>query len=347
MILTRIVFILSAAAIISGCGKTKQFTDRKNETSLRYRETVLNYMAQPDFTSLDFSQQVTGTPAQLKLYDLDEMMLYFAINKKDFDSSATLKQLTVNPEKVQFGFEGNGVMVLGEYTLRGTERMLFRIPRDDFYVDSTKQIYVDLGKFKYTISMNELADFAENISIYGKSTKTDYEKEAYVTDHGTFISVKNEPSLKRLVSQIIDSASSKEIQSQMLLDFVTEYIKFSNIEAYGGYEVLKRPNEILMTGKSDCSGLTILYASLLEQIEADYVLAYYHGHICPAVCGNFPKANGQNFSYNGKNYSIAETTVKGFQLGKTFLEKDFTVEAIRFIQRPGENSEIIKFRINQ
>jgi len=63
-------------------------------------------------------------------------------------------------------------------------------------------------------------------------------------------------------------------------------------EAYEHAKVLKRPNEVLMTGNSDCSGLTILYASLLEQTEADYRLVYAPEHTTVAVAGNFPARNG-------------------------------------------------------
>lgn len=303
-------------------------------------------MSQPEFISKDFVQQITGTEAQLQLFDMDEMMLYFSVNKKDFDSAVTLQKLTVNPERVQFGIPGDEVMILGEYILKGNERFLFRFPKDDFIVDSTRAVKINLGNYSYTVSVKELADFAENFSIYGNRNDAETRKDVYIADHGAFVSVKNEPSLNRLTEQIILKDDSKEIKAQKLLNFVTGNIKFSQIEATGGYEVLKRPNEIIMSGKSDCSGLTILYASLLEQIDADYLLVYYPGHINVAVAGSFPKTNSQHFTYEGKTYTIAETTVKGFILGVTLLEKDFTVKDIKFIQRPGVNSQIINFKID-
>lgn len=337
------LLIFFTALVLTSCNKQKEFTPRENPSNLRYRESIVDYMSQPEFVSKDFVQQITGTQAQLQLFDMDEMMLYFAINRKDFDSSVTLNKLTINPERVQFGFPGDGVMILGEYILKGTERYLFRFPKDDFIVDSTSSVKIPMGSFIYTVTVKELADFAENFSIYGNRNDPEVRKDIYVADHGAFISIKNEPSMKRLTEQLVLQSDSKEIKAQKLLDFVTSNIKFSQLEAYSGYEVLKRPNEIIMSGKSDCSGLTILYASLLEQTDMDYLLIYYPGHINVGVSGNFAVKNSQKIIYGKKTYAIAETTVKGFIIGETMLEKDFTVEQIKYIQKPGNNSIISKF----
>jgi hypothetical protein len=337
--------IILTALLFIACNKQKEFTPRENPSNFRYRESIVDYMSQPEFVSKDFVQQITGTEAQLQLFDMDEMMLYFSINKKDFDSAATLNKLTINPERVQFGIPGDGIMILGEFILKGTERFLFRFPKDDFIIDSTRLVKIQLGSFTYTVSVKELADFAENFSINGNRNDAETRKDIYIADHGAFVSIKNEPSLMRLTEQIVHKSDSKEVKAQKLLDFVTSNIKFSQIEAIGGYEVLKRPNEIIMTGKSDCSGLTILYASLLEQIDADYLIVYYPGHINVAVNGNFSVRNNQKIINDNKTYVIAETTVKGFIIGETMLEKDFTVNQIKYIQKPGKDSKINKFQM--
>lgn len=326
------------------CGrKTDELTDTHNNK--RLRDVVVSYMSEPTFRSKDFVQQVTGTEADLKLYDMDERTLYFSINKKDYDSATTLNKLTIDRNAVDFGFEQNGDVFLGAYTLKGTGRMLFRFPKNDFKPDSTRNVSVKLGNgMEYSQTVNELADFADNVSVYGGKNDPEVKKNKYLADHGAFVSVPGEKSLTRLVKLIVKDGSSEEEKAQTLLNFVTSQISFSQKEAYGGYEVLKRPNEVLMTGVSDCSGLTILYASLLEQAGIEYLLVYSPGHIAVAVEGKFTNTNGLAVSFEGKKYSIAETTVNGFIIGNTMLLKKDISDDITFLQRPGRESKFIDYK---
>ena len=336
--------LLLICAISFDCRqKTDELTDTHNNK--RLRDVVVSYMSEPLFRCKDFVQQATGTEADLKLYDLDEKTLYFSINKKDYDSSTTLSKLTIDRNAVEFGFEQNGDVFLGSYTLKGTGRMLFRFPKNDFKPDSTRNITVKLSDgFEYTQSLNELADFADDISVYGGKSDPEIKKNKYLANHGAFVSVPGEKSLTRLVKMIVKEGSSKEETAQRLLDFVTSQISFSQKEAYGGYEVLKRPNEVLMTGVSDCSGTAVLYASLLEQAGIDYLLVYSPGHISVGVSGKYNNSNGLTFTFEGNKYSIAETTVNGFIIGNTVLQqKDITGE-ISFLQRPGKDSKFINYK---
>lgn len=302
-------------------------------------------MSEPTFRCKDFVQQVTGTEADLKLYDMDERTLYFSINKRDYDSSTTLNKLTIDRNAVEFGFEQNGDVFLGAYTLKGTGRLLFRFPKNDFRPDNTRVVTVKLPNgIEYTQTMNELADFADDISVYGGKIDPEAKKNKYLADHGAFVSVPGEKSLTRLVKLLVKDGSSKEETAQKLLDFVTSTISFSRKEAYGGYEVLKRPNEVLMTGVSDCSGLTVMYASLLEQAGIEYLLVYSPGHISVAVEGKFKNTNGLVISFEGKKYSIAETTINGFIIGNTVLQQKDITNEISFLQKPGKNSEFFDLK---
>jgi hypothetical protein len=325
--------------LITGCSRS---VHRAGES--RVRESVIHYMTDPMFTNSDFTYQITGTRAELEMYNVDEKMLYFSINKSDFDSSSTIGKLCNNLAIVEYGREERGRINLGKYSLRGTDRFFFRFEKDDFRIDTSIIIKIDYGKYLYTISLNELADFSDNITIYGGKLDLLPDDSRNAANHGALVSKKNEPSLMRLVSQIVKEEKRKEIIAQELLNFVSGNIKFNEEEAYGRYEILKRPNEVLMTKNSDCSGLTILYASLLEQAGIDYRLVYYTGHISVGVEGNFPERNNLDFELEGKKYFIAETTAKKFIIGHTLLLKDTVLKEIRYVQKPGKDSEIIKFK---
>jgi len=336
--------LLVSVILLSAC--------RQNENDLtdthqnkRLRDAMISYMSEPMFRNRDFVQQITGTEADLKLYDLDSKMLYFVINRSDFDSINTLNKLTINLNSVEFGFDNNGDMFLGEYTLKGNSRLLFRFPKNDFKPDSTRSVKVKLpDSTEYIISMNELADFADDISVYGGKTDSEIKTNKYMANHMAFVSNGKEPSLQRLTNKLLLNKNTGTEKIQALLDFVTLNIQYSKVEAYGGYEVLKRPNEVLLTGKSDCSGLVILFASLLEQIEAEYILLYFKDHIAVGVKGSFPDKNGIKLTFEGKDYSYVECTVPAFKIGKTeLLEKDIK-DKIAFIQKPGKDSQFIDYK---
>ena len=335
-----LLIVTSLLFCIPGCKKTEKESVQHNNK--RLRDAIAGYMSEPMFRNKTFVQQITGTEADLKLYDMDEQMLYFAINKKDFDSAKTLSLLTIDPPTAEFGFEQNGDVFLGAYTLKGTSRFLFRIPKNDFKPDTSGKVTVTLpGGITYTVTAGELADFADDQSIFGGKTNAETSKDKYMANHGAYICIPGEPSVERLYKQIAGNEKNKEVIAQKLLDFVTLSIGYSENEAYGGYEVMKRPNEVLLTGVSDCSGLTILYASLLEQAGIEYRLVYFTGHIAVAVKGNFPTRNKMTITYNNETFHLAETTVKGFKIGITeLLQKDLTSE-LRYIQKPGKGSQII------
>lgn len=341
-LLLNLIFI---AILAAGCSKKEDngLTDTHN--SKRLRDAVVGYMSEPVFRNKDFVQQVTGTEADLKLYDMDEQMLYFAINKSDFDSNSTLNKLSIDKNSVEFGFEQNGDVYLGSYTLKGTDRLLFRMPKNDFKPDSSRSITVKFSSgITYTQSIPELADFADDSTIYGGNTGIETNTNKYMANHGAYISVKGEPSLTRLLKQIINDNDNNELKAQKLLDFVTGVIKLSQTEAYGGYEIMKRPNEVLMSGVSDCSGLTILYASLLEQAGINYRLVYFPGHIAAAVEGNFHNNNNLQIKYENIIYSIAEVTINGFRIGETVLMNKDVINEITYIQKPGRDSKIINYK---
>lgn len=335
-------------SFLIGCSRNEnELTD--THLNKRLRDAMISYMSEPMFRNRDFVQQITGTEADLKLYDLDSKMLYFVINRADFDSSNTLNKLTINPNAVEFGFENNGDMFLGEYTLKGNSRLIFRFPKNDFKPDSTQSVKVMLpDSTEYKISMNELSDFADDKSVYGGKTDSEVKTNKYMANHMAFVSNGKEPSLNRFTDKILqnklkDGKFSFETKAQVLLDFLTANIQYSKVEAYGGYEVLKRPNEVLLTGKSDCSGLVILYASLLEQIGSDYILVYFKDHIAVGIKGSFPNKNGIKITFEGKDYSYAECTVPGFKIGITeLLEKDIK-EKILYIQKPGKDSPLSNY----
>ncbi|MBS3121306.1 transglutaminase domain-containing protein [Candidatus Woesearchaeota archaeon] len=316
---------------------------------------VLSYMAQPRFTSSNFTGQITGTSAELMMYDLTEGMVYFSIPVNKYNKQ-DLQRLSKNPSAIRWGQTQDGkydgsVLLLEKYGFRKPGHYIFRFPSVDFRVNPSAQISVPYKSATYTFSLKELEDFAENRSIHGGSLRINLGKNGngaieIVHNHGAFVAKKGEPSLERLVTSLVPSPISNEHTAQRLLDFVTREVKYDQSEVTGGTEVLKRPNEVLMSRGSDCSGKVILYASLLEQAGVDYRLVYYDHHISVAVEWKYSSPNGLGLIIDNKLFSIAETTSEtGFIIGGSRVKNiDLSSSNIQYIQKPGKDSKLQDFR---
>jgi hypothetical protein len=309
------------------------------------RSTLLTYLSYPGYTHPEFSEQLTGTKAKLEVNQRDEHLIYFSIDKNDFDEKHTLSKLCLDPKTVEFAQEKGNYHYLGNYRFYGDGALFFRFPDSLFRIRKGIDFTIDYGPYAYTVSDEELLDFISNKSIYGGGyyvTKNGKEMDPVMTmNHGAYVSIKEEPTIKRFTDQLIQGCRTQEEKIQVLLNFVTNRIKYSTYEANAGGEILKRPNEILMSGNSDCSGKTILFASFLEQIGASYRLAYMKGHITVYVKGNFPETNGYRLNVDGEFYALAEVTCPDFKIGETKLMNESAHYFIQFIQQVGAPSILI------
>lgn len=225
------------------------------------------------------------------------------------------------------------------------------IPIDNIRINPYSSIDMKYKGVTYKISAQELDDYMTDKSIYSGPmrifSKDRVQRELNVFgNHGAFVAKPNEPSLTRLANSLITSsdALSRESKIQSLLNFVTGEIYYDESEAKFKGEILKRPDETLLTRRGDCSSKTILMASLLEQIGEDYRLVYYLDHITVAVRqGNFKNLNTLSFTRDGQTWVIAETTLPGFIIGETGIENKNIFRSIQYIQRPGPTSEISAF----
>jgi hypothetical protein len=314
--------------------------------------SILGHAVDPEFVNPNFINQITGTAVKLELYNKDEEMLYFSIATDKFDKTTTLSKLTKNPQDVEFATLSEGVLKLGDLEYSGVEKYFFRFPADDFIVGEDAKVTINFGEIKYIITAKELTNYLENSCIYWGYESVILRQRVVMANCGIWVTTKGEPSLQKLVSQIIGDASTKEEKAQLLLDFVTQKIERDENAHEQGRERLKRADEVLMTKMGDCNEKAVLYASMLEQLSIDYVFVYFQNHLAVAVGGDYGNENSISFKYKGKKFSIAETTITGFRIGKSIpIDPDtmhrMKIEDILFIQRPGKNSKIFNAKTGE
>jgi hypothetical protein len=317
--------------------------------SSEIRESMVFMLAQPSFSGDEFRQQLLGK-GRLAKYAWKEKQAYFTFPEtSEEEFQEFLKKYIVDPAKVDFGKLENSRIKLDDYELKispGASRF-FKTGTDNFRLDTKQSLSFTFSSVNYTASLDELRNLANNSQLYGgrvvtKAPARKDEPQMVFANHGIMVAKPGEPSLKRLTDELLkDVGDTREARIQRLVDFVSNEIEYSYTEAVAATEKLKRASETLMTRSADCSNKTILLASLLEQINEEYILLYCPQHITVAVPqGNYLNDNKLDFTWGGKPFVIAETTAPGFQIGLTPVLNSNKVTKVNYVQDP-KLSEII------
>ncbi|MEA3449946.1 MAG: transglutaminase-like domain-containing protein [Patescibacteria group bacterium] len=304
---------------------------------------VIMYLGQPVFGGENFLHQVTGCKiANVEMVNFDEEVIYFSIPSKDY-SRQELGKLANSINRVEFGLtkyskelkikkNDDGPIILGKYQYLVFNNYFFRIGFDNFRVGREKFVYQFSGGMSYDITLSELDAFGRNVNTYNGKILAMLKSGVVMVNHGAWVA-KKEASLTRLVNRITQSHKSSIDKIQALLDFVNNEIQNNLQETLVDYETMKRPNEVLMAGRGDCSGKTTLLASLIEQLGFSYRLVYFDGHITLGVaCSESFSNRDAYFEWRGESYLILETTTPYFKIGDPPMKK-----RIVCVQKPGED----------
>jgi hypothetical protein len=309
-----------------------------DDAPLPLSDVLITYLASPRFTHPGFRDQILPPGVALEKIDPYQRKAYFSI-PREYDS-LRLARMSLSLDSITYGTDAGGNSFIGRVWLEDEARRLFCLSYDQLRVDSTLTLRQSLGPYDYEVSLLHLRDLLEARSLYDSPAIFVWDGprgRSSIANHLAPIALPGEPSLQALVQQILPDSLPPEAQAQRLLDFVCAQVDY---EYHGQYEIFMKPHETLLNGKSDCSGKVVLYASLLEQIGHPYLLAYFDGHICVGVLGDFPSNNDMSFDHEGQRYHLAETTVPGFKIGQTRLEPAITGDQILFLQLPAYESKL-------
>jgi hypothetical protein len=263
-------------------------------------------------------------------------------------------RFVIDPKRITMAEDdGSGRLRLGKYSLLRTEEkhLFFKTPLENIKFDPATVLKFPYKLATYTLEMSELTDFLQNKSIFGGRMNARMEQTRaglpiVFANHGALVARPEETSLRRFVEELTrdipaNGEGSREARVQRVLDFVSQEIKYDLRETTYNFELLKRPNEVLMSGQSDCSNKAILLGSLLEQLGEDYLFVYTPDHITVAVKqGNFPVRNGLFVAWQAEVWLIAEGTAPGFRIGLDRLRDEKRFKQFQHIQRPRERDVI-------
>jgi hypothetical protein len=295
-------------------------------------------------------QKLVLNGLQLELWDLRKKTVYFSLPQSIKPSSKIFSSVLKDPELRREGKSSRGrIEIDGMHLNRTKEKYhLFAIKFEDIFFDSNRVITVDFEREKYSASLGKLALFLRNDSIYGGRLRVSkvppgMERPEFL-NHGALVTPKGEETLLEFVEQIVGGMDSPRAKIQALLDFVTVKIPYDQKEFYFGREFLQRFTETLIAKEGDCSNKSILFASMLEQLEIEYILVYSKNHIFVAVeQENFQDENLYGFKYKNKNWTPAETTAKNFIIGRSKVSNPELLQQIKFIQEPAQKNELYSY----
>lgn len=323
--------------------------DPEAELAVEIRDTMVYMLDYQTFSGEEFRQQLLGR-GRLEKYKkvIDEAIFtYPRSSEEEFLNFVNDHFWDIT--KIEFGTEKDGQLILADYKAPSSDRFgrLFRTTMSNIKIDHRKTLSFPYSKVTYSPTLEEIKNLTNNSQVFGGRMITQVPERQFsptivFANHGIMIAKQGEPSMKRLADEITrDAGTDRYARIQAIVDFVSNEIEYSFREAFGRRETLKRGSETLMTRTGDCSNKTILLASLLEQIGEEYILLYTPRHITVAVAqGEFVNSNKLDFTWDGKPWLIAETTVPGFQVGKSFVTDPLLLTGVQYVQNP-KNSGVI------
>jgi hypothetical protein len=323
--------------------------DLAGQHAAEIREMMIFMLAQRSFSGEEFGLQLLGR-GRIEKYAWQKKEAYMTFPATDeSEFQEFLKDHIIDVAKVTFATKVGDSIKLDDYELRPSENAarFFKTTSDNLKLNTTESLNFPFLTVNYTISPDELRNFANNSQLYGgkmvaKMPERRDEPQMVFANHGIMVAKPGEPSLKRLIDDLLkDVGDNREARIQRLVDFVSNEIEYSFTEAVASRERLKRASETLMTRSADCSNKTILLASMLEQINEEYILLYCPRHITVAIPqGNYTNENKLDFTWDSRPWLIAETTTPGFQIGKSLVLEPNRLTNVQYIQDP-KNSNVI------
>ena len=333
--------------------KRRQLVERSVDE--RTRDAVLSCLAQPGFAGTKVSEQVLG-PVHLELWQVPDKEVYFSAPAPEKMSDAfesIVARFIIDSKKIVMAEDDAGRLRLGKYSLPRSEEKyhFFKTPIDNIKFDNGTVLKFPFKQATYTLDMRELEDFLSNKSIFGgrinaRTEQTRAGQPVVFANHGALVANPRETSLRRFVDELTrdiqpDAEGAREARVQRVLDFVSNEIKYDLRETTYRFELLKRPNEVLMSGQSDCSNKAILLGSMLEQLGEDYLFVYTPDHITVAVKqGDFPVRNNLHLAWQGEVWLIAEGTAPGFRIGVDRVQEEARLKQFQHVQRPRDRDII-------
>lgn len=127
-----------------------------------------------------------------------------------------------------------------------------------------------------------------------------------------------DPTAKQLANELEETANNKGFNYYQTVNFVLSFVQsltYTSDDITAGYEYPRYPLETLYEDGGDCEDTSILFSSILREMNYDNYLTILPGHAMVSVWGH-DDYQGSYSTKNGKKYYFCETTGEDWKMGK-------------------------------
>ncbi|MFN0108976.1 MAG: hypothetical protein ACKVZH_08980, partial [Blastocatellia bacterium] len=290
--------------------------DPKKQANTPTRESLATLLAYPRQSGAYFGLQILGR-AKLEVIKVDgnDQQVYLSLSKADSEGERlenAICRVAINKAKIEVGKEKDGKFVFADYSfLRTPEKSLYlRVPLGNLRFDADFQLKFPYQDAIYAPTLEELHFSMLNATIYGGTMEAIPDSRNFgqevLYNYGAWVSKPNETSLKRFVADLAKGLQSRESKIQRLADLITREVAPKPEEI--PLKVIKRAGEVLMTGEAEYPSRAVLLASMMEQLQEDYLLVYSKDFLTVAVKqGGFPAKNEFQIKFEGGVWLLIDT----------------------------------------
>ncbi len=315
--------------------------DKKDAPLDAAQETAFFYLYNQTLISDTFSRMLYGDAIDFRAIDQEQQLMYFVFDKT-LNREAAMLKIARDTSLIEFAPCDNGPCSFGGMEGNMDDMYALRMPLSNLKVDSSRTIPFIIKSHPDAMSISQMHEALREELYYGGKEYMIINATTY-RNIGTIIMKKNKGSqLYKLAQKLKGKETKKEKIVQNVLDLVANEIDYSYADFWYNTEIMQRAHEVLLSGLADCSGKTVLMASLLEQLDISYTILYYKDHVNIGIEGDFLNDNGYEIPIQGKKYTIAETTCPKFEMGVTFLEMDI-MPTIAYYQTPKQGGDIYNY----
>jgi len=268
------------------------------------------------FYDIDDSDGSSFTTIDITLYDYDWL---FKDDIVDINPDASEKNI-----QIRIDHKSNSVDLSG--SVEGSQAILWF----DVILPETITPPVDVYNISYQWTF-EMRPYALSLEIpieryqwyltnsvnRSPQMRGSYAMAAFVTAQDSVI-IDLAASLQDLA---MDKGFDEVTLAGFVLSFVQQNIRYANDNISKGVEEYwKYPVETLVEKQGDCEDSTLLYASLMRQLDIKTVLLFYIvdegiGHLAAGIALDDEITDGYFVTYKEDNYYYCETTSQGFTIG--------------------------------
>src|SRR5215813_1499394 len=302
--------------------------DPKKQANEAIRASIMTLLAYPKQSGTYIEPQLLGR-ARLELYQVNDKDVYFYLPQSDSGGERleqAICRLAVNKSQVEIAEEKQGSFVFANRSfLRTPQKAAFlRVPLSNLRVDSDTPLRFPFEGAVYAPTVEEIHDFMRNERLFDGPLEAIPDSVSYgqpvLYNAGIVVAKAGEPSLQRFVNDLTREIAANPEEGQ--------------------FNIVKRANESLMTGKADYRNRAVLLGSMLEQIGEDYIFVYSRGYLAVAVKqGRFPAINEHQIRWEDTNWQLIDLTSPGFRIGQDVPKS--RPPATKYVQRPRQNNLIV------